>query len=136
MDDIFNIPEPTKEDAASALERVRLKAAVNLEILATQATLKGLDPTASLRSILDAAEFNYKLSGMAKQVEPEKAQSPFSLVINIGGNSTTLSAKVTKSGETLENPPQDSFEHRVTSLADAPLHAAAFESDNSDLMVE
>ena len=80
------LPAPTADEVAGSLDRARNKAAIHLELLAERLTEKALDPVASVKTMLDAAEFNYKLSGLAGRQAPAQTGGGFRLNIILGGD--------------------------------------------------
>lgn len=77
---------PTENDRAHAercMEQARLLAATYLPELLTTMVEKALDPTATPKVVLDAADFTYRVSGMAKKQEDKPAGPGFSITINI-----------------------------------------------------
>ena len=85
MNDIAPIT-PSDDDrkaADNAQELAKQLASVHLPQLITIAVEKALDPSATMKNVLDTADFAYRVSGMAKKQE-ERASGPgFNLVINI-----------------------------------------------------
>ena len=76
-------PPPTDEQAARHLNEARNLAAANLVLITQKMGLKATDVEATPRTILEAAEFNYKLSGMAaKQAQGNPAASGFQIAFN------------------------------------------------------
>ena len=63
---------------------------------------KAFDPSASPKSVLDAAEFTYKVSGLAKKQEEQNDKGRF--VFNINFRSGTVSVENTK---VIEHTPPD-----------------------------
>lgn len=109
-----------KQEAAAALERARLKAAVHMELLLEALTLRGLDPVASVRTVIDAFEANYKVSGMAaKQLAAEQAnQGGFRLNIILSDRG---------------GAPIEVFADRADDLVGAPPESAAMLPVSDDL---
>jgi hypothetical protein len=114
---------PTDADrkfAEAATERARLQAATYLPQLLDIVAEKAFDPSASPKSVLDAAEFTYKVSGLAKKQEEQNDKGRF--VFNINFRSGTVSVEQEKViehdpptelqppedpvGELLANPPE------------------------------
>jgi hypothetical protein len=105
-----NLPAVTPQDAALALENARLKAAVHLDLLSEELARRALDPVASVKTIHEAAEFNYKLSGLAaKQTAAAPIGGGFKLTFNFNaarpssGSARTID--VEPEHDVLENPP-------------------------------
>jgi hypothetical protein len=98
-----------RKESADSLERARLAAAVNLEAVALRIGALAEEPGVTMKTLLDVAEFNYKLSGMAAKQQAQADQgSKFSLVINLpGGQTVEISGAQPK--QVIENPPQGDF---------------------------
>ena len=93
-DAIFSfIPEgpitglPAISDAefeAQLSEAIRQKALVRVDRLAENLHLRAIDPAANVRTLVDALDANYKLSGLAaKNQAKEQAAAAVSIVINM-----------------------------------------------------
>ena len=85
MNDIAPITpsDADRKAADNAQELAKQLASAHLPQLISIAVEKALDPTATIKNVLDTADFAYRLSGMAKKQE-ERASGPgFNLVINI-----------------------------------------------------
>jgi len=70
---------PTEADrkfAEASIERTRLQSAAYLPQLLDALVEKALHPTATAKNILDAADFTYKASGLAKRQEEQAAKGP------------------------------------------------------------
>lgn len=80
--------------AEASTERARLQAASYLPQLLDIVAEKALDPSASPKSVLDAAEFAYKVSGLAKKQEEQNDKGRF--VFNINFRSGTVSVEQEK----------------------------------------
>lgn len=81
--------------AESSLERARLQAAAYLPQLLDIMVEKALDPTATPKSVQDAAEFTYKVSGLSGKQE-QKQSTGATIVFNLsGGKQITVSKGVT-----------------------------------------
>ena len=80
--------------AEAATERARLQAAAYLPQLLDIVAEKALDPSASSKSVLEAAEFTYKVSGLAKKQEEQNDKGRF--VFNINFRSGTVSVEQEK----------------------------------------
>ena len=76
---------PTAEEATKALDETRRMAAVNLSLLLPRIATMALDDRANLKALLDAAEFNYKVSGLAAKQAAQS--SPFQTRISFNFNS-------------------------------------------------
>lgn len=88
---------PTDADrkwAEASTERARLQAASYLPQLLDIVAEKALDPSASPKSVLDAAEFAYKVSGLAKKQDEQNDKGRF--VFNINFRSGTVSVEQEK----------------------------------------
>lgn len=98
--------------AEAATERARLQAATYLPQLLDIVAEKALDPSASPKSVLDAAEFTYKVSGLAKKQEEQNDKGRF--VFNINFRSGTVSVEQEKviehSSSDEPAPPEDPVE--------------------------
>jgi hypothetical protein len=73
--DIISTPDkqlgtPTGEEAAAALSRAQLKAAVGFEIMVELLTMRGFETSISTKGALDISEHLYKVSGMAQKQAP------------------------------------------------------------------
>lgn len=80
--------------AEASTERARLQAASYLPQLLDIVAEKALTPEASAKSVLDAAEFAYKVSGLAKKQEEQNDKGRF--VFNINFRSGTVSVEQEK----------------------------------------
>lgn len=107
-------PKITEEDrafAAESIERARVTAAVRLADMVDMVTERALDPASNAKTIMDAAEFCYKVSGMAAKQDPKPPASGFRLVINFGGDAPPVGATLDVTPEDctdqdfLDNPP-------------------------------
>lgn len=109
---------PTDADrkfAEASTERARLQAAAYLPQLLDIVAEKALDPTATPKAVLDAAEFAYKVSGLAKKQEEQNDKGRF--VFNINFKSGTVSVAQEKVSE----PEQDPIEQLVAEAPDDTL---------------
>lgn len=101
-------PVITDEDrafAAEAIERARVTAAVRLADIVDLVTERALDPTATPKVVMDAADFCYKVSGMQAKQEPKPAEgSGFRLVINFGDNAPSTRATIDVVPEIVTDP--------------------------------
>ena len=80
---------PTENDRAHAercMEQARLLAAAYLPELLTTMVEKALDPTATPKVVLDAADFTYRVSGMAKKQEDKPTGPSFQVKIVLPGS--------------------------------------------------
>lgn len=108
---------PTDEDRKAAeahLEIARLRAAANLPLLVDLMTERGMDPTATSKAILDAAEFNYKVSGLAKKQEEQVDKGRFVFNINFQSGKVTVAQEKVIDGNVEDEPP----------LPETPAHVA------------
>ena len=120
---------PTDDDRKAAeahLEIARLRAAANLPLLVDLMTERGMDPTATSKAILDAAEFNYKVSGLAKKQEEQTKAPSFSLVINLPQSSGEN--RVIEIGK-----PSESMIEDVTFLQAIPSYVTTATDDSLEL---
>lgn len=90
---------PTPEQASRHLENARLKAAANLELITEKVAVRVLaegENAVSTKTLLDAAEFNYKLSGLAAKQTGATPVAGFRVAFNFNagrtGNSVTIEA--------------------------------------------
>lgn len=81
--DLITVNDADRKAADNAQEHAKLLASVHLPQLLNIAVEKALDPTATIKNVLDTADFAYRLSGMAKKQEEKSGGSGFNLVINI-----------------------------------------------------
>lgn len=70
--DIVQLPKsaldvPSTHEAAEALDRARLKAAVGFEFMVELLTLRGFEPSVSTKNALEISDHLYKVSGMAQK---------------------------------------------------------------------
>lgn len=109
---------PTDADrkwAEASTERARLQAASYLPQLLDIVAEKALDPSASPKSVLDAAEFAYKVSGLAKKQDEQNDKGRF--VFNINFRSGTVSVEQEK---VIEHEPLAQSEDPVENLLANP----------------
>lgn len=81
--------------AAEALERARLIASSRLCDLVEMVTDRAIEPQATAKTVMDAAEFCYKVSGLAAKQEPKQSGTGFSIQINIPQTSGAPSQSLT-----------------------------------------
>ena len=81
--DLITVNDADRKAADNAQEQARLLASAHLPQLLNIAVEKALDPTATIKNVLDTADFAYRLSGMAKKQEEKSGGPGFNLVINI-----------------------------------------------------
>lgn len=80
--ELHQTPVPTRDEAATAIENARLKAAVGYEMMLELLTIQGFDPKISVSNRLSITEHLYKASGMAaKQEAPKNAGFSISIVL-------------------------------------------------------
>ena len=116
---------PTDADrkfAEASTERARLQAAAYLPQLLDIVAEKALDPSATTKAVLDAAEFAYKVSGLAKKQEEQNDKGRF--VFNINFRSGTVSVEQEKviehdQSESLEDPVENLLANPPALLQDA-----------------
>lgn len=70
--DIQQIPQtmlavPSMDEASTALNNARLKAAIGFEFMVELLSMRGVDPSISTKGALDISEHLYKVSGMAQK---------------------------------------------------------------------
>lgn len=97
---------PTEADrkaAEASLETARLTAAAYLPQLLEILTEKAIDPKATPKAVLDAAEFTYKVSGLAKRQEETKTGPTFMVKITLPGQNK----EIVIGGGTAEEPKTD-----------------------------
>lgn len=84
---------PTEADrkfAESQLERTKLQSAAYLPQLLDALVEKALHPTATAKQILDAADFTFKASGLAKRQEEQKTGPSFQVRIILPGQNKEI----------------------------------------------
>jgi hypothetical protein len=87
----MNAPKDSDRKAAEAsLEAARIAAAAYLPQLLEILTEKAIDPGATPKTVLDAAEFTYKVSGLAKRQEETKTGPTFSVRITLPGQNKEI----------------------------------------------
>ena len=102
MSDVLAIA-PTPEQANQYLDEARRIAAANLLELAKKVALSALDDKASSKTVLDAAEFNYKLSGLAAKQTGATPTQGFKVSFNF--NSAKPNSAVTIEAEAVREDP-------------------------------
>lgn len=98
---------PTKEDAAKAAADTKLIAMCNLQLLLERVVYQALDPHATFKQSLDAAEFAYKVSGMAAKQAEKAPGTGFSIVIQLPGGASSAGTEITIGGSSLAEPEDD-----------------------------
>lgn len=118
----------TAQEAAESLERARLAAAVNLELVSEQLITRALNPAnkASDKFLLDVADFNYRLSGLANKQAPASGQLGFKVAFNFNAAPNGKPTGVTIEASPIPEPDE---------LGAPPSHVALFQVAN-DLMAE
>lgn len=102
-----------RKAAEQAQERARLQASAYLPELLDIVVEKALDSSATSKSVLDAAEFAYKVSGLAKKQEEQNDKGRF--VFNINFKAGTVSVAQEKVIE--HEAPADTAEKLVEEAA-------------------
>lgn len=87
-------------DAEFLSELIKQKALVNVDILTNILTTRAVNPTASVKTVVDALDANYKLSGLAAKGMVKELAAAVSIVINMPGRGT---APKTITGVVIEN---------------------------------
>lgn len=88
--DIYTASEHDRKYAESQLELARLQAATYLPQLLEVMVDRALDPQAKSKDILDASEFTYKVSGLAKRQEEVKNAPTFQVKIVLPGQNREI----------------------------------------------
>lgn len=88
--DIYNPSEHDRKYAESQLELARLQAATYLPQLLEVMVDRALDPQAKSKDILDASEFTYKVSGLAKRQEESRNAPTFQVKIVLPGQNREI----------------------------------------------
>ena len=88
--DIYNPSEHDRKYAESQLELARLQAATYLPQLLEVMVDRALDPQAKSKDILDASEFTYKVSGLAKRQEETRNAPTFQVKIVLPGQNREI----------------------------------------------
>jgi hypothetical protein len=128
---------PTEADrkfAEASIERTRLQSAAYLPQLLDALVEKALHPTATAKNILDAADFTYKASGLAKRQEEQAAKGPsFQVRIILPGQNR----EITIGGDTSADTNTQSSAPKSDDILDAiPANLLAnVKSDNTDDLV-
>jgi hypothetical protein len=97
--------KPAKQRYSEFAEDVQLKSIQNLVVLTEDLAKRAGDPDVTLRTLLDIADFNFKVSGMAAKNAKEATPTgggAYQLFINFSGTSP----KETFTGVTIEHAPQ------------------------------
>lgn len=123
MNDIAPITpsDADRKAADNAQELAKQLASAHLPQLISIAVEKALDPTATIKNVLDTADFAYRLSGMAKKQEEKSGGPGFNLVINIpqigGDTARTIEIGSSRAVETKKEE-ADSIDALLESLPD------------------
>lgn len=119
--DLITVNDADRKAADNAQEQARLLASAHLPQLLNIAVEKALDPTATIKNVLDTADFAYRLSGMAKKQEEKSGGPGFNLVINIpqigGETARTIEIGSSRAVETKKEE-ADSIDALLESLPD------------------
>lgn len=109
--DLITVNDADRKAADNAQEHAKLLASVHLPQLLNIAVEKALDPTATIKNVLDTADFAYRLSGMAKKQEEKSGGPGFNLVINIPqiGGETARTIEIGSSKPVSSTIEQDEF---------------------------
>lgn len=75
-------------DAEFLTELIKQKALVNVDILANILTKRAVTPQASVKTVVDALDANYKLSGLAAKGVAKELAAAVSIVINMPSKDT------------------------------------------------
>jgi hypothetical protein len=122
---------PTDADrkaAEQSLEVARIKAAAVLPQLLEIMVDKAIDPMATAKNVMDAAEFTYKVSGLAKRQEESKAGPSFVVKITLPGQNREVVI-----GGGLAKQESDSEFGLLDSLPTLPEHVTAMLQPSDDL---
>lgn len=136
--DLITVNDADRKAADNAQEQARLLASAHLPQLLNIAVEKALDPTATIKNVLDTADFAYRLSGMAKKQEEKSGGPGFNLVINIPqiGGETARTIEIGSSSVTrVTDAAVEETEALLASVPDYITSALAepVQSDFSDL---
>ena len=136
--DLITVNDADRKAADNAQEHAKLLASVHLPQLINIAVEKALDPTATIKNVLDTADFAYRLSGMAKKQEEKSGGPGFNLVINIPqiGGETARTIEIGSSSVTrVTDAAVEETEALLASVPDYITSALAepAQSDFSDL---
>lgn len=136
--DLITVNDADRKAADNAQEHAKLLASVHLPQLLNIAVEKALDPTATIKNVLDTADFAYRLSGMAKKQEEKSGGPGFNLVINIPqiGGETARTIEIGSSSVTrVTDAAVEETEALLASVPDYITSALAepAQSDFSDL---
>ena len=88
--ELYTPSDHDRKYAESQIELARLQAATYLPQLLEVMVDRALDPQAKSKDILDASEFTYKVSGLAKRQEEVKTGPAFSITINLPGQNKEI----------------------------------------------
>lgn len=119
------LPTPTAEDAQvakMALDRVRITAAINAELLLEKITVRALDDTASFRNVLEAYNANKEMALAGQKQQEQKQGTAFKIIFEMGDTAPTLKTV------TIEQEPDV--------LDNKPAYVSMIPAVNSELIVE
>lgn len=83
---ITDAPRPisAQEEEQNLTESIRQKALVNVDVINEILVLRAIDPTSSVKTLVDTLDANYKLSGLAaKNLAKEVTAAAVSITINM-----------------------------------------------------
>ena len=115
--ELITATPPTPEEAAQYLDESRRIAAANLLLLAKRVAEKALADTATQTQVLAAAEFNYKLSGLAaKQSAAGPGIGGFRVSFNFNASKPSRGITIEATPEPAEPPllPEDIPAHLLS----------------------
>jgi len=82
-------PLSAQEEEQNLTESIRQKALVNVDVINEILVLRAIDPTSSVKTLVDTLDANYKLSGLAaKNLAKEVAAAAVSITINMPSKDT------------------------------------------------
>ena len=95
--DIQQIPQtmlavPSMDEASTALNNARLKAAIGFEFMVELLSMRGVDPSISTKGALDISEHLYKVSGMAQKQAVVMTTPTVKFTFNASAPSAPVSA--------------------------------------------
>jgi hypothetical protein len=97
--------EITPQQAQTALENARLKAAVGFEYMVELISLRGFDPTISTTQALAVAEHLYKVSGMAQKQSVQPVLPTVKFTFNATTTSKSVEIDITSASQDLSDQP-------------------------------
>lgn len=135
MNDIAPITpsDADRKAADNAQELAKQLASAHLPQLISIAVEKALDPTATIKNVLDTADFAYRLSGMAKKQDDKVAGPGFNLVINIPqiGSDTARTIEIGSSSRAVETKKEEEADSIDALLESLPDFIKNIEPENS-----